>query len=109
MRGRIPLVPVVKRIFLKWHWRVRDLLRYSGSGARNTELRLCASLALGERRVVSVIACGSRRFLVGSTASSLSLLAELPLDLRSLDSAPTWKFVGGELRPSNNLIEPDAL
>ncbi len=40
-------------------------------------LRLCESLALGERRFVAVIEFEQARFLVGGTASSLVLLARL--------------------------------
>ena len=42
------------------------------------ELRLCESLALGEKRFVAIVAVGSRRYLVGGTSTALSLLGELP-------------------------------
>jgi Flagellar biosynthesis protein, FliO len=40
-------------------------------------LRLCESLALGERRFVAVIEFEQSRFLVGGTSTSLVLLARL--------------------------------
>jgi flagellar biogenesis protein FliO len=41
-------------------------------------LRLCESLALGERRFVAVVEFEAARFLVGGTPSSLVLLSRLP-------------------------------
>lgn len=42
------------------------------------DLRLCESLTLGDKRFVAVVGVGGRRYLVGGTASSLTLLSELP-------------------------------
>jgi flagellar biogenesis protein FliO len=39
-------------------------------------LRLCESLALGERRFVAVVQFEHRRFLIGATANSLVMLAQ---------------------------------
>jgi flagellar biogenesis protein FliO len=55
-------------------WRER-MLRVGRRPPRR--LRLCESLALGERRFVAVIEFEQARFLVGGTASSLVLLARL--------------------------------
>jgi flagellar biogenesis protein FliO len=44
---------------------------------RPRRLRLCESLALGERRFVAVVEFDHARFLVGGTAASLVLLARL--------------------------------
>jgi flagellar biogenesis protein FliO len=41
-------------------------------------LRLCESLALGERRFVAVVEVERERFLLGGTANSLVLLSRLP-------------------------------
>jgi hypothetical protein len=41
------------------------------------KLRLCESLALGERRFVAVIEFENERFLLGGTATSLALLSRL--------------------------------
>jgi flagellar biogenesis protein FliO len=48
-------------------------------GRRNPRrLRLCESLALGERRFVAVVEFEAARFLLGGTPSSLVLLSRLP-------------------------------
>ena len=49
-------------------WRVRP--------AR--QLRLCETLALGERRFLAVVQFEQQRFLIGGTGSSVALLAQLP-------------------------------
>lgn len=41
-------------------------------------LRLCESLALGERRFLAVVEFERQRFLIGGTPSSVALLAHLP-------------------------------
>jgi flagellar biogenesis protein FliO len=52
------------------------LQRWSARPAR--ELRLCETLALGERRFLAVVEFGPRRFLIGGSGSSVVLLAQLP-------------------------------
>ena len=54
---------------------LQRLLRLGKRPAR--KLRLCESLALGERRFVAVIEFEQRQFLVGGTGQSLVLLAKL--------------------------------
>jgi flagellar biogenesis protein FliO len=54
---------------------LQRLLRLGKRPAR--KLRLCESLALGERRFVAVIEFERRQFLVGGTGQSLVLLAKL--------------------------------
>jgi flagellar biogenesis protein FliO len=45
---------------------------------RPRRLQLCATLALGEKRFVSIIECDGRQFLIGGGgAGSVSLLAQL--------------------------------
>lgn len=39
------------------------------------QLRLCENLALGDKRFLSVVEYGPRKFLVGGTGSSLAMLA----------------------------------
>jgi len=41
-------------------------------------LNLCESLSLGERRFLAIVQCEDRRFLVGVTNQSISLLQQLP-------------------------------
>jgi len=59
-----------------WEW-MRGAL--AGVRARKAprRLRLCESLALGEKRFVAVIEFETERFLVGGGASSVNLLARL--------------------------------
>jgi len=47
---------------------------------RTNKLQLVDSLGLGERRSVSVLCLEGRRFLIGSTPQSVTLLAELQPD-----------------------------
>ena len=44
---------------------------------RERSLRLCDSLALGEKRFVTVVECEHHRFLLGVTSQSISLLHKL--------------------------------
>ena len=44
---------------------------------RPRRLRLCESLSLGDRRFVAVLEWEGSRFLLGATASSLTLLSRL--------------------------------
>jgi len=72
------------------------------AGRHERQLRVCENLALGERRFLSVIECGKRRFLVGSSAHQVSMLSELPQtdgveDKTEDDKVPTYKFSDGEL------------
>lgn len=59
-----------------WEW-IR--VRLAGIGVRRAprRLRLCETLALGEKRFVAVIEFESQRFLVGGGAASVNLLARL--------------------------------
>jgi len=41
------------------------------------KLRLCETLALGERRFLAVVEFERQRFLIGGTASSVALLSRL--------------------------------
>lgn len=41
-------------------------------------LHVCATVALGEKRFVSVIECDGLKFLIGGGAATVSLLAQLP-------------------------------
>lgn len=60
-------------------------------------LRLCESLALGERRFVAVVEFESARFLVGGTPSSLVLLSRLSnIDEQENDTAA--RKLAGESR-----------
>jgi flagellar biogenesis protein FliO len=58
-------------------WRAVPAMRISKAPKR---LRLCESVSLGEKRVVAVIQYETQKFLVGGSASSVSLLARLGED-----------------------------
>lgn len=45
---------------------------------RERKLRLCDSLALGEKRMIAVVEFEHQRFLVAATPSNISLLQALP-------------------------------
>jgi len=45
---------------------------------RARRLRLCETLALGERRFLAVVEFERQRFLIGSTSGSVALLSRLP-------------------------------
>lgn len=88
-----------------WLQRVRLWLRARSlpwRARRQRQLRLCENLALGERRFLSVVECGQQRFLVGGSANSVAVLAELEgqaarAPANDGEEVPTYKFVGGEL------------
>ncbi|MDE3136954.1 MAG: flagellar biosynthetic protein FliO [Acidobacteriota bacterium] len=44
---------------------------------RTRRLRLRETLSLGERRLVAIVECDEREFLVGATGQTISLLARL--------------------------------
>ena len=75
----VPITGVRNRSFGQWSLRiyrwVKSLRRLAERRPRR--LRLCESLALGERRFVAVIEFERRRFLVGGAGQSLVLLTKL--------------------------------
>jgi flagellar biosynthesis protein FliO len=67
------------RLKLVWRsviWRSLSLVRCAGS--KRKTLAVCETAALGDRRFVSVIQFERQRFLIGSSPSSVTLLAQLP-------------------------------
>jgi flagellar biogenesis protein FliO len=55
----------------------RALLRSARVRRRERSLRLCETLALGEKRFLAVIEFEERRFLIGATNQSISLIDRL--------------------------------
>lgn len=51
------------------------------------QLRLCETLALGDRRFLVVVEFGRQKLLIGSTSNALALLAELQ-DASAASAAP---------------------
>jgi hypothetical protein len=63
-----------------WWERLRAWLRWPWQGwlARPPrQLRLCETLALGERRFLVVVEFASQKFLIGTSANAITLLTEL--------------------------------
>jgi len=56
---------------------------------RPRRLQLCATVALGDKRFVSIIECDGQQFLIGGGAGNVSLLAQLPDTLDSSLPLPT--------------------
>jgi flagellar biogenesis protein FliO len=56
---------------------LRALLRSVRVHRRVRSLRLCETLSLGEKRLVAVVQFEGRRFLIGATHQSISLLDKL--------------------------------
>jgi flagellar biogenesis protein FliO len=57
----------------KWLGELRRLWRRPAP----RQLRLCETLALGERRFLAVIECERQKFLIGGSGSSVALLTQL--------------------------------
>jgi len=60
----------------RWDW-IRALLSGAGTREAPRRLRLCETLALGEKRFVAVVEFETQRFLVGGGAASVNLLARI--------------------------------
>ena len=66
---------------LAWRWVHR--LRHRLKARPEKLLRLTETLSLGERRFLAVVEFEQQKFLIGGTASSMSLLAELHAEFGS--------------------------
>jgi hypothetical protein len=55
---------------------------------RERKLRLCDSLALGEKRMIAVVEFEQQRFLVAATPNNISLLQALPASGGNENRAP---------------------
>jgi len=84
---------------------LRTLVRSCRTGPPR-QLRVCENLALGEKRFLSVVEFGQRKFLVGGTGNSLAMLAvlsgpaEVPQpnqDASRREEVPLWEFVNGDM------------
>jgi flagellar biogenesis protein FliO len=60
--------------FFQW---ARHLLRHVRIQRRERSLRVCESLALGEKRSILVLEFESKRYLLGTTSQSICLLDRL--------------------------------
>jgi flagellar biogenesis protein FliO len=77
------------------------LLRFGRRSPKR--LRLCESLALGDRRFVAVVEFDCARFLVGGTPSSLVLLSQLADAEKQSDQGQPG---GSNLSSSDPFAEP---
>ncbi len=78
------------------------LLRFGRRSPKR--LRLCESLALGDRRFVAVVEFDCARFLVGGTPSSLVLLSQLADAEEQSDRGQPG---GSNMASSGTFAEPD--
>ena len=60
-----------------WLEAIRTFLRSFRIRRRKRSLRICETLALGEKRLLAVVQFEGRRFLIGATNQSISLLERL--------------------------------
>jgi len=67
---------------LDWVERQKQLLGRWWGARPVRQLRLCETLALGERRFLAVVECGGQNLLIGGGGGSLTLLKELSADGR---------------------------
>ncbi len=58
-----------------WRWLGGWMCRWKSRPAR--QLRLCETLALGEKRFLAVVECGPQKFLIGGAGNSVVLLTRL--------------------------------
>lgn len=63
---------------------------------RERRLRLRETLSLGERRLVAILACDQREFLVAATGQTVSLLA--PLEPPNSQGKPGMAAIGCVVR-----------
>ena len=75
-----------RTISAAWRWpvaishlfaAVRDTLRRVQVRRRVRSLRICETLSLGDRRLLMIVQFERRRFLIGATNKSISLLDRL--------------------------------
>lgn len=75
-----------------YHWFTRifallvSRLRSVKVRRRERSLRLCETLALGEKRLVAVIQFEQKRLLIGATSQSIELLADLETETQESPS-----------------------
>src|SRR5262245_3478498 len=74
-------------------WRWAQGLRQKMHARPEKLLRLSETLSLGERRFLAVVEFQKQKFLIGGTASSVCLLADLSFEGRSKMSSTTLRSV----------------
>jgi flagellar biogenesis protein FliO len=61
----------------RWFAALSSLVRSLRITRRDRTLRVCETLPLGDKRFLAVVQCEGRRFLIGGTHHSISLLDRL--------------------------------
>ncbi len=102
--------PKLNRTFWQWAGCALQALGRSCRTGPPRQLRVCENLALGEKRFLSVVEFGQRKFLVGGTGNSLAMLAVLSSpgegrqqkrdaspDASRDEKVPLWEFVNGDM------------
>jgi flagellar biosynthesis protein FliO len=84
--GRVGLVRGLQQI---WQWLQRQ---HSRQQARK-RLKVCETASLGEKRFVALVQVDCEQFLIGGSASSVSLLAQLPAAQSGEDSRSRTRLV----------------
>jgi len=79
-------------VMVGWWKRIISYYGQRAQGRRN-KLKLCESLSLGEKRVLVVVECDRVRYLVGSTATNITLLSRLPDATQEPNSGPNIESV----------------
>jgi len=69
-----------------WHWLAALARPWRSHPAR--QLRLCETLALGERRFIAVVQFERQKFLIAGTGSSVAMLTALPSAGSSKENEP---------------------
>ena len=90
------------RLRVLWHsviWRSLLCGTWVRAGSKRKTLSIRETAALGDRRFVSVIQFERQRFLIGSSPSSVTLLAQLPDE--SANGDVTGGVAGEESRKKN--------
>ena len=76
------------RVISRWFAVVRNTLSKVKVRRQERSLRLCETLALGDRRFLMVVRFEQRRFLIGTTNQSISLLERLDDRGHASEEAP---------------------
>ncbi|HTQ60217.1 MAG TPA: flagellar biosynthetic protein FliO [Candidatus Solibacter sp.] len=77
---------------------LRNVLRSVHVHRRERSLRICETLPLGEKRFLAIVQFEGRRFLIGATNQSISLLERLdPIPAKKQKNGPSLEnsFLNG--------------
>jgi len=72
-----PSVPIVDRMIGVARRALHAMVTRLNAPRREREMRLCETLALGDKRLLALVQVGHERFLIGGAPNSVVLLATL--------------------------------